>query len=462
MMKMIEMLSDEETWAEVTFGQVQLHDMRRTRRAVKAASRMAHNASASLPKQMQTHKETQAMYRFLDEEDVCYEALMTPHWQATRARAERQETVLLVQETTQLDVSHRPKMQGLGQVGNQKGRGLLLQTVLAIVPHSREVLGCLMQEPFVRTPAPKGETRSQRRQRTERENAVWTRCVQRIGEASEGTTYVHVGDRGADFFPFFEHCGDSQTQFLIRAAQNRRVETEEEEDISYLLDEVRGWQSQDEQEKELPASHGRKGRHTSLQLSWGAVKVRPPRNEPRRSREPLSLWAIRVWEEQTPEGEEPVEWILLTSVETTSLHQAWERVGWYECRWIVEEYHQCLKTGCHIEERQVQTRDRLQRLLGLIAPLAVRLLWLRDQARRTPDLPISGSVEPAAIKIVAAKAHIAEQGMTMHQFWQGVAQMGGHQGRRLDGPPGWKTLWKGWYDLHMLLEGVQWAQQLQL
>ena len=84
------------------------------------------------------------------------------------------------------------------------------------------------------------------------------------------------------------------------------------------------------------------------------------------------MWVIRACEEQAPEGEEPLEWMRLPSVPTTALDQAWERVDWYRNRWLVEDYHQCLKSGCRIEERQLQTVDGLMRLLGLLSPLAVR------------------------------------------------------------------------------------------
>ncbi len=78
---------------------------------------------------------------------------------------------------------------------------------------------------------------------------------------------------------------------------------------------------------------------------------------------------MRVWEEQAPEGEEPLEWVLLTSVPTTTLAQAWEQVDWYADCWLVEDYHQCLKSGCRIEERQLQDVEKLIRLLGLLSPL---------------------------------------------------------------------------------------------
>lgn len=48
------------------------------------------------------------------------------------------------------------------------------------------------------------------------------------------------------------------------------------------------------------------------------------------------MWVVRVWEEQAPDGEESLEWILMTSVPTTTLEQIWKRVEWYQCRWFVE------------------------------------------------------------------------------------------------------------------------------
>jgi hypothetical protein len=452
---------DSESWAKRTFGPSNLKDIRRTGRAVKAATRMAENASASLPAQMQTWKETMALYRLLNEDDVTFEALMQPHWQQTREQIETKPVVLLVQDTTEVDLSHHPKTKGLGQVGNERGRGLYIQTVLAVLPEQGEVLGCAMQEPFVRTPTPRGETRSQRWQRTQRETDVWMRLVTRLGTFPAVTTIVHVGDRGADMFPFFQACQVTQTSFLVRACENRRLKPEEGPQ-TYLLDSVRAWPAQASRLLQVPASHGRTARSTGVQLAFGPLTMLPPRHDPRGSKEPLAVWAIRVWEEQTPEGEEPLEWILLTSVPTTTLDQAWERVRWYEHRWVVEEYHQCLKTGCRLEERQVQSADRLMRLLGLLSPLAIRLLQLRDLGRRDPERPANTVLEADLLAVVAAQAGQAPAQMTAGAFWKAVAQMGGYLARRGDGPPGWKTLWKGWLRVQTLLEGVHLASHLRL
>jgi len=452
---------DPKSWAERTFGSVQLHDMRRTRRAVKAATNLAENPLGSLPTQMHTWKETKALYRWLDEPDVTFAALMQPHMQQTREQAMSSPVVLLVQDTTDIDLSHRHKISGVGQIGNERGRGFFVQTVLAVRPQTREVLGCMAQEPFVRIPAPEGEKRYQRRKREERESDVWMRQVQAIGTPESGSMWVHVGDRGADMFPFFQACQQTQTQFLVRAAQNRRVEVCEEE-ITYSLTQARAFPSQASRPFEVPARHGHPARSTQLQLSFGQMTLLPPRHEPRASKEPLTVWVIRVWEEEAPEGEEPLEWVLLTSVPTTTLEQAWERVDWYRHRWLVEDYHQCLKSGCRIEQRQLQTVDGLIRLLGLLSPLAVRLLQVRACAREDPERPAYEVIEPLMLVVLAERTGQSPLTMTLGTFWTEVARLGGYLARSHDGPPGWRTIWKGWLSLQTLLEGAHLALHLRL
>jgi hypothetical protein len=454
-------LLDPERWARKTFGASQLKDIRRTGRAVKAATKIAENTSASLPVQMQTWKDVIALDRLLEEPDVTFEALMHPHIQHTREQIAAHAVVLLVQDTTELNLSSHLKMEGLGPIGQGTTRGLLLQTVLAVLPERREVLGCAMQEAFVRIPIPAGETRSKRRQRTERETDVWMRQVHCVGSMTPSTLAVHVGDRGADMFGFFEACQATQTHFLVRIARNRRLSPQQEPQ-QYLIEQMRSWPARACRPIQVPASHGHTARQTVVQLAFGPVTIFPPRLEKRYGPNSLSLWAIRVWEEHPPDEEDPLEWLLLTSVPTTTQSEAWERVEWYTCRWVVEDYHQCLKTGCRIEARQMHQAERLIRLLGLFSPVAVRLLQLRDVSRQEPDRPAKEVVDADLLAVVATQVGGSPATMTMATFWQGVARMGGYLARRRDGPPGWKTLWTGWLRLQTLLEGVHLTSQLRL
>jgi hypothetical protein len=237
---------------------------------------MAANPTGSLPAQMQTWRETKALSRLLDEPEVTFAALIQPHLHQPREPAKASPVVLLVRDTTDIDLSHRHTISGVGQSGNERGRGFFVQTVLAVRPEPSEVLGCMAQEPFVRMPAPSGEQRYGRRKRDERETHVWMRQVHAIGSPEPGSMWVHVGDRGADMFPFFHACQATQTHLLVRAGKSRRVQQDEDK-ITYSLSSARSWPSQANRPFEVPARHGRQARSTQLQLAFGQMTLLPPR-----------------------------------------------------------------------------------------------------------------------------------------------------------------------------------------
>jgi hypothetical protein len=395
----------------------------------------------------------QATYRFLQSGQVSYEALRRPHVEQTRAQCKQQPVVLLVQETTDLDYQAHPKTSGLGPIGNGKHQGFLVQTLLAVEPSSAELLAIAHQEPFLRQPAPKGARASQRLQR-ERESQVWERAVQAIGVPPEGVLWVHVGDRSSDSYTLFLECQRQHTHLVIRAASNRCVDEHVEEAApalkrrrhkageppqAHLFETVRSFPAADEQALEVPAEHDRKARTAHVALSYRPLRLLAP--DKREDELPsLDLWVVRVWEVNAPEGVEPLEWVLLTSVAVESVAQAWERVGWYRRRPIVEDYPQALKTGCRVEARQMQSYAGLRRLLGLLAPTAMRLVQLRCLARQQPELPAQQVLPSEVVQVVALKTGGEAAGMTVEQCVTRIAQLGGYQGRRSDGPPGWKTL----------------------
>lgn len=476
-------LIEPAAWAAHTFGRVQLGDRRRTRRVVALASCLLRRPNASLPEQMRTLSALKGVYRLLDGSALTHEALSTPHWEQTRLAAGQYPIVLLVQDTTEIDHTHHPRTTGLGPIGNGGGQGYLLQTVLAIVPASgpaskptsRQVLGIAYQEPFVRTGAPKGQSCAQRRRR-ERESQVWSRAVTAIGgpppDQNTGTRWVHVGDRYSDIFAFLQTCQHQHTDFLIRAAQDRRVlytpipsgpeaatptPTPVAAKVAHLLTLARSQPCVDKRVIEVPAQHGRSARQAEVALSLLAAQLLSPQNSP--PAPAIPIWVIRIWETTPPaDGQEPLEWVLLTSVPTTSISQGWERRDWYCCRWLCEDYHQCLKTGCRVEARHLQSRERLVRLLGVLGVVAMRLLQLREQARLHPEQPAGTVVPTEVVQVVAALAHTASTTLTVGRFWEEVARQGGYLGRTHDGPPGWQTLWRGWLYIQSLLDGIHLAR----
>lgn len=467
----------------MTYGSVRLTDERRTQRAVKIASALARDPMASLPKQLGGQAATKAAYRFLESGQTSYEQLMRPHLEQTKALMQRQKRVLLLQDMTEVDYEHHPKTRGLGPIGNGSHQGYLLQTVLAVDPSSKQVLGIAAQEAFLRQPAPPGETSHQRDKRKQKESEVWQRQAQHLGAAPQGCEYIHVGDRGSDIFPFLRECLKQGCGFLVRVQHDRRVDLRVDqaetplppgarrhgaqraagqEPIRHLMEEVHRWPGMGQQTLRLDGNHKRKEREASLSISWGTLRLWPPDGEAGKGEVPLVVTVVRTWEPEPPEGEEALEWLLLTSVAVESAEDAWERVEWYRMRWIVEDYHQCLKTGCQIEARQVQTYEGLRTVLGFLAPLAVRLLQLREVARKAPERPAQEVLPPDVVKVVAYLAQVSPHSLTSRRCWHRIAQAGGYLGRKGDGEPGWKTLWKGWLYIQTLLEGVHLASELSL
>ena len=467
-------------WAEQTFGEVQLGDQRREERVVTMATAMAADPAASLPQQMGSEGEVHAAYRFFQSPHVDYEALIEPHVQQTRAAMSQRRRVLLIQDTTEVDYQQHPSTTGLGPIGNGSHHGYLLQTVLAVEPESRQVLGIAHQEPFLRQPAPKGETKWEREQRAERESQVWERSVRAIGSPPAGTQWIHVGDRASDMFPFLRACLEQQCDFVVRASSDRCVDLLVEQaehpvgrrshhkvDATHpasrhLFEVAASWPVQGERDLELEATKTSAARTAHLAISYGRVRLLPPRPQEKTDRRPIVVYVVRVWEPAPPEGIEGLSWLLLTSVVVQTVEQAWERVDWYRARWLVEDYHQGLKTGCRIEGRQLQSYEGLRRLLGFLAPLAVRLLQLRAASRQDPQQPAVQVLPAEVVAVVAVKARLPLVGMTAQQCWYAIARLGGYLARKGDGPPGWKTLWRGWLQVQALLEGVHLAARLAL
>ena len=246
-----------------------------------------------------------------------------------------------------------------------------------------------------------------------------------------------------------------QCDFLIRAAQDRCVDLLVEQaerpvpprshhaerpspPALHLFEDVERWPAQATSTVEITASQKRKARTANVSLSWQPVRLVPPRGQETKGWHALVVWVIHVWEPEPPEGVEALEWVLLSALPTQTREQAEQRVDWYRARGMVEDFHQGLKTGCQIEQRQLQDYEGLRTILGLLAPMAVRLMQLRAASRQDPEQPASQVLPPDVVAVVAHLDHRPAETMTIQQCWQAIARSGGYLGRKSDGPRGGK------------------------
>jgi len=456
-------LENAENWAVETFGAADLGDPRRTDRLVKVAAALGENPSVSLPRSMRNWADTQGTYRFLSNEAINHEQIMMPHWIQTRSEAEQRSQVLLIGDTTDVNLSSHKTTKGLGPVGRgNTAKGFFVHSVLAVDAKDKQLLGCMGQEPFVREAAPEKESRAEYNTRW-RESLIWEQSIERIGPVPSGTQWIYVGDRGSDIFRFWQRCEQLGYDYVTRVAQNRNVLVEEEDEqedptAHHLKTRARSLPAQGVLVRTVPAERGRPEREALVQISWSPVVIQAPTNGTALSMTPLKASLVRVWEPEPPEGIEPLEWILVTSVAVNTAEDAWQRVTWYKWRWLCEDFHKVLKTGCLLEDRCLQTVEAMCNLLAILTPTAMRLLWLRQTAQTAPDTPASQVISQEVIQVVLHLDKQPKATLTAKDLWHTIARFGGYLDRKSDPPPGWQTLWKGWISIQTVLEGVHLAR----
>ena len=451
---------DANRWAEQQFSGCDLSDKRRTQRLIKVAKYVANNPSASIPNQMERWSDVKAAYRLFDCEDVTFESIAKPHWEQTRKRASGRS--LIVDDTTELNFGSEHDIEGLSDVGNGSGRGFLLHNGLMVDAATKEILGVAGQTIHYRKSAPKKETTSQRFKR-ERESKVWGDVIDQIGEASEGVQYVHVCDRGADDFEVYCHLLENRCDWVVRASSLHRHIVAPDKETTPLSDYLTTLPVAGSYQLKLRARPGQAARTAALEVRFGKIWIPTPKHRTpyvkQKNPEPIEMNVVWVREVDPPKNASPIEWVLYTSLSVETFDDAWTVIDYYETRWLVEEYHKGLKTGCRVTDRVLRTAGRLEAITGLMSVVAVRLIQLKSVARTDPDRPARRVVPPLWLKMLqAARKNLRRvHDLTVYQFYRELAKLGGFLGRRHDGEPGWITIWRGWEKLNALVRGAKLA-----
>jgi hypothetical protein len=483
-------------------GRAQLGHKARTKRLVHTAELLAQEAAGrSLPDRLPNRADYEGALTLANNRAVTHQAILQPHYQATRQRMLACEGVVLnISDLTELDYSGL-RIACLGPIGNGGGRGFECHNSLALDPATGDLLGLTSQILHVRdcdtqveaqrqaraakapahgqTPAGnrkrKGgrrpdETAAERHDRDSRESRLWVKGSQALGDVPQGKLWVDVCDRASDTFEYLQFMAASNRFYVIRSKHNRGLEAADEaeeeleveaegetpprrlHDLLRSLPGVMSWQV------EISANKGQLARVATVQMAWTPVRVKAPEDYQGQDKESLDVWAIRVWEPEPPAGvKDPLEWLLLTNVAVPSDEQARERVDWYEWRPAVEEFHKAQKTGMAIEALQLQSRAGLEVMIGLLSILAVTLVNLRQQARQpeAASQPAREEVDPLWVVVLSLWRYGEPRDLSLRQFVLDLAKLGGYMNRRRDAWPGWIVLWRG---LTKLLHMVQYER----
>jgi hypothetical protein len=442
--------ADDINWAVNEFADAELGDLRRTKRLVELAHVLAQHPTAALPEACGDGAMLKAAYRFFANDDIEPQDFLYSHIEATYSRLAQVPLVLSVQDTTEVNWTSHPATQGLGPLGHTACQGLLVHSTLAFTPE-RVPLGLLAQQVWARDPDDVGK-RKRRKQLpiSQKESQKWLTSLDAVFSAQDccpETRFVSMGDREADVFDLLAAERPEGVELLIRASWNRCVDAPER----YVWATVEAQPIVEHLVLKVPRRGSQPGREATLALRFCPLTLCPPKHRKREGLPEVALWAVQVREVDPPTDVKPVEWLLLTTVAVDTVDDAIERVEWYACRWGIEVWHRILKSGCHIEARQLATGERLERCLTLYSVIAWRVFYATMLARAVPDMPCDVLLEIDEWQALYCAIHHCptppESPPSLGEAVRWIAQLGGFVGRRRQAQPGAETVWRGFQHL---------------
>lgn len=451
----MDVFADARQWAEHHFADADLGDRRRTRRLVDAAAHIAAQPEKTFT-QVFDWNDLRGFYRLCDQDQASHRAILQPHWQRTRQAMAQESLVLILHDTTELDFTHHPALAGVGPIGDGNGKGFLQHNSLAVLPQPRQVIGLTYQQLTVRPPQTPRQN-SYRRKKRPRESALWMEGIDAAGPAPQGCCWVDVADRGGDIYEAMQAARRLGHHFLFRVCQDRLISLDAATPRpAHLMAYARTLPREGQDRVDIAARGGRPARTAEVSLAVAPVWLPAPHGmTPRGSQPIMPAWVIRVWEAQPPPGvSEPLEWVLLCSLPTVGVVSIRQHRDWYSCRWMVEVYHDIEKNGCSEEARRFETAGRMEACLAVLSVVAVRIFQLRCALASQGEQAAEQVATAEEIDVVRRFLGQKKKGLTVGDFVRGVAKLGGFLGRKCDGEPGVRSLWRGYQRLQDMLLGI--------
>jgi hypothetical protein len=440
-------------------------DERLTKRLQNIIEGVARDPQASLPSVLSS-AELEGAYRFFSNPLVTPEAILMPHFEATKVRAARETRVRVVHDQTEFSYRRQGKRQGLGDRAYQGFSGHF--SLVLSGEASRRPLGLAGLHTWARGNG-------------EKEQALWLKQIELTARFLDcGAKAIHICDRGSEDYVLFDALIARAHRFVIRTAGKRWTESGPEGSRMMLRDVLATIEHVSERTARINGRkrHSgavlrkihppRKPRTVTLHIAATTVELARPSNYGKRGTPgehlghlpmTLPLNVVRVWEPTAPDGEQPIEWILFTNEPIATAEDAVAVVDHYRARWTIEEYFKALKTGCAFESRQLHDYEALTNALAVFAPLAFQILLLRTVARDVPDAPahtVASAEQVEVLRRLGRRPLPASP--TTRDILLAIAALGGHIKYAPD--PGWLTIARGYEKLDAYVAGWR-AAKLQ-
>ena len=447
-----------QNWAEEEFSTMRVFDNRLRERLYQVAQDFYNRPEANIPEACGGKARTIGAYRFFQNKKVSMQVVLTAHAEATIERIRQHRVILAPQDTTTLNYTH-PMTEGLGPTNTKadKSIGLILHDTMAFTQEGTP-LGILDAQCWARDPEQQGKKYQRQNLPIEqKESMKWLHSFRRIAEVQKlcpDTTMISIGDRESDIYELFMEASKDPDgpKLLVRAERTRQRKNEDQ----YLWDYMAQQEVAGRLKIHIPRRGPRAGRDAWIDIQFAKVELTAPQRFA--SGQPIQLWAVHALEdiEESVPGNEPAEWMLLTTVDVNGFEDAKRAVEWYAGRWGIEVYHRTLKSGCRIKDRQFETADRLETCLGVDMVVAWRIYHMAMLGREMPEAPCTvffNDIEWKALCTYVNKTPIVpREPPSMSEAIRMVGITGGHMDRKSDGPPGTQVLWRGLQRLDTAVE----------
>lgn len=460
-----------QAWVKDEMGTVDLKDRRLDERLCEVLDQLGNQPSAGIPAACGGHAEMTAAYRFFGNEKATWAGILEPHAEATRRRMADQAVVVLAQDTTEVDVT-RPEQQvsGAGPLDGGARWGSLLHLLHAFTPEGTP-LGTVHSQAWVRGDEVRCASLSRAERAAtpieEKESYRWLSTLRQAREEADRFPHIRfvcVADSEADIYEYVSEpiVTPGRLDIIVRACQDRVVQGEEEGQrlsetvmaqpvlFTHTI-KVRGRKAKVACETR-GRRQARETRTATVAVRAGQVTLRPPWR-PGRHLPAVTLNAVLVREVDPPAGEEPVEWLLLTTLPIDDENAVRQIIQFYCTRWMIEVFFRVLKSGCRVEKRRFETIERFQACLAVYLIVAWRTLYVCRLGRECPDISCEAIFEPAEWKSVWQVVRRTPPPSTppsLGDMVRLVAQLGGYVYGKSAGPPGPQTIWIGLQRTHDL------------
>jgi len=431
---------------------IDLGDIRLDKRSKRVIDALAANPEASINAACDGWSDTLAAYRFFNNSAVTPELILQPHCEATKRRMREQSVVLIVQDTTELDYSQHPPVDA--RCLNREQRfGLYEQVHLAVTP-DKLCLGVVGSAFYDRAAETLGATITRKKLPIEeKESFRWLqgyRLACQLATECPQTQIVSIADCEADIYDIFVEAQQvsPRVDYIIRAKEDRSTFVPDPaagpKAYRKVRDEVSGSKLLATRTIDLRQTPKRAARQAHLEIRALRVQVKPP--HARRDLPSVTHNLVLVEEVGGPGDGTDVSWLLMTSMPIETIEDILRIIDYYLARWIVEIFFRTLKTGCRVEDVQLETNHRLKNCLAFYKIIAWRVLYLTYLNRACPTLPCDVVFEESEWKSVwrvVKKKPLPAKAPTLAEFLRLLTQLGGYNNRATEAPAGPQPIWVG-------------------